>query len=80
MFPAAKQGDAARVSELQMRLWIDGPTRQPDQVNPDVRQRAAAMNRIPVERNTFFVADLQPFEPLTPPAIDRLDTITIPRW
>ena len=78
MFPAAKRGDSARVSELQMRLWIDGPYRQPDQVNPDVRQRAAAMNRIPVERNTFFVSDLQPFELLDPPAIDRLGAIQIP--
>ena len=78
MIAAAQQGETARVSELQMRLWVDGPTRQPDEVNPSVRQRAAAMNRIPVERNTFFVADLQPFEPLDPPAIDRLDTITIP--
>ena len=78
MFPAAKQGDTARVSELQMSLWIDGPTRQPDQVNPDVRQRAATMNRIPVERGTFFVADLQPFEPLDPPAISRLADVQVP--
>ncbi len=78
MFPAAKQGETARVSELQMRLWIDGPTRQPDQVNPAVRQRAAEMNRIPVERNTFFTADLQPFEPLDPPAISRLADIYAP--
>ncbi len=78
MFPAAKQGDTARVSELQMRLWIDGPTRQPDQVNQDVRQRAATMNRIPVERGTFFTAGLQPADPLTPPAIERLSAIQAP--
>jgi 2-hydroxy-6-oxonona-2,4-dienedioate hydrolase len=78
MFPAAQQGDSDRVSELQIRLWIDGPTRQPKQVNPDVRRRAAAMNHIPVQRNTFFVADLQPFEPLAPPAIERLDTLQPP--
>jgi len=78
MFPAAQQGDIARVSELQMRLWIDGPTRQPEHANPDVRQRAAAMNRIPVERGTFFTADLQPFEPLDPPAISRLADVHVP--
>lgn len=78
MFPAANQGDTARVSELQMRLWIDGPTRLPDQVTPDVRQRATAMNRIPVEHGTFFVADLQPFEPLEPPAISRLADVHVP--
>jgi pimeloyl-ACP methyl ester carboxylesterase len=78
MFPAAQQGDTARVSELQLRLWIDGPTRQPEQAHADVRQRAAAMNRIPVERGTFFTADLQPFEPLDPPAISRLVDIHVP--
>lgn len=78
MFPAAKQGDTARVSELQMRLWIDGPTRQPHQVNLEVRQRASAMNRIPVERGTFFRADLQPVDPLDPPAIARLGSVQAP--
>lgn len=78
MFSAAKQGDTVRVSELQMRTWIDGPYRQPDQVDQTVRQRASEMNRIPVERNTFFLADLQPLKPLDPPAIDRLGSIQIP--
>ena len=36
------------------------------------------MNLISVRLNTFSIADLEPLEPLTPPAIDRLDTITIP--
>jgi 2-hydroxy-6-oxonona-2,4-dienedioate hydrolase len=78
MFSAAKQGETMRVSELQLRLWIDGPYRQPDQVDQTVRRRASEMNRIPVERNTFFLADLQPFEPLDPPAINRLGAIQIP--
>ncbi|HEX8037310.1 MAG TPA: alpha/beta fold hydrolase [Ktedonobacterales bacterium] len=78
MIAATQQGDTARTSELQLRLWIDGPYRQPEQVNPDVRRRAAEMNRIPVERNTWLLADTQPFELLDPPAISRLDTIDIP--
>lgn len=77
MVAATQQGDAARTSELQLRIWVDGPYRQPAQVNPDVRQHAAAMNRIPVKLNTWFV-DTQPFEPLDPPAVSRLDTLTIP--
>jgi pimeloyl-ACP methyl ester carboxylesterase len=78
MIAATQQGDTARTSELQLRLWIDGPYRQPEQVNPDVRRHAAEMNGIPVERNTWLLADTQPFEPLDPPAISRLDTIDIP--
>ena len=32
MIAAAQQGETALASELQMRLWVDGPTRQPEQV------------------------------------------------
>jgi len=78
MVTASQQGDAARVSELQLRIWVDGPYRQPEQVNPVVRERAAVMNRIPVGLNTWVVADLQPLNPLDPPAIDRLSAIHIP--
>lgn len=78
LFSATKQGDTARASELQIRLWIDGPYRRPDQVDQTVRRRAAEMNRIPVELNTFFTAHLEPVEPLEPLAIDRLGAIQIP--
>jgi pimeloyl-ACP methyl ester carboxylesterase len=78
MISAAQQGDTARVSELQLRLWVDGPYRSPEQVNTLVRERAAKMNRIPVERNTWGVADAYPIEPLDPPAVDRLDAMHAP--
>jgi len=78
MIAAAQQGDMARTSELQLRIWVDGPHRQPEQVGPIARQRAAVMNRIPVELNTWAIADLQPLNPLDPPAFDRLRTIHIP--
>lgn len=78
MVSASQQGDTARVSELQLRIWVDGPYRQPEQVNPMVRERAAVMNRIPVELNTWFVADSRPLNPLDPPAIGRLSAIHIP--
>ena len=51
MFPAAQQGDIARVSELQMRLWIDGPTRQPEHANPDVRRSDACRGPPPVDQS-----------------------------
>ena len=78
MVTASQQGETARVSELQLRLWVDGPYRQPEQVNPLVRKRAAEMNRIPVGLNTWGTADAQPLNPLEPPAIDRLSAIHIP--
>jgi hypothetical protein len=44
------QGDTARASELQIRIWVDGPYHQPEQINPRVRQHAAEMNLIPVSK------------------------------
>jgi pimeloyl-ACP methyl ester carboxylesterase len=78
MVTALQQGDTARASELQIRIWVDGPYRQPEQINPLVRQRAAEMNLLPVRMNTWLAADSHPFNPLDPPAIDRLSAIHVP--
>ncbi len=77
MIAAMQQGDLKQVSELQLRLWVDGPFRQPEQVDPQVRQRAAKMNRTPVEHGTFRI-DTQPVDPLDPPAVRRLNQIRVP--
>jgi pimeloyl-ACP methyl ester carboxylesterase len=78
MFPAMQQGDTARVSELQIQLWVDGPFRQPDQVDPDVRRHAAEMNLIPARNNTWLKVDMQPNDPLAPPAVEHLHDIHAP--
>ncbi len=77
MFAAIQAGDLEQVSELQLRLWVDGSFRQPEQVDPQVRQRAAEMNRIPVEHGTFML-DTQPVDPLDPPAVTRLNQVRVP--
>ena len=46
MLQAIEIGDLERVSELQVQLWVDGIYCHPQQVDPDVRQHAAEMNRI----------------------------------
>lgn len=78
MLQALEQGDLARVSDLQIRLWVDGSFRQPEQVDSRVRQRATEMNRIPVENGTWAIADANPLSPLVPPAAGRLGNISIP--
>lgn len=78
MFEAGQQGDLDRASELQLRIWLDGMYREPDQLDATLRQRAAAMNRIPVQNATWFVADAQPLNPLDPPAVTRLGEIACP--
>jgi pimeloyl-ACP methyl ester carboxylesterase len=78
MMAATQQGDLERASALQIRIWVDGPFRQPEQVNAGVRQRAAKMNHISVKNDTWARADLKPLHPLVPPAIERLDQVRVP--
>lgn len=78
MIQASMQGDFACASELQLRIWIDGPTREPDEVDAGLRARASEMNRPFVERGTFAIADMQPLRPLDPPAVGRLAEVTCP--
>ncbi|MDQ6604013.1 MAG: alpha/beta hydrolase, partial [Chloroflexota bacterium] len=69
----ARDGIDAAVEE-ENRLWVDGPKRTPDQVNPSVRARVGEMNgalhRLPE------VDALR--ERLDPPAIGRLGEIHAP--
>jgi len=78
MMGAMQQGDAEGASELQIRIWLDGEFREPDQVDRALRGKALAMNRIPVAGNTFFIADMQPMKPLDPPALTRLGEVRCP--
>ena len=42
---AIERGDLDTAVELNLRLWVDGPQRQPDKVNPAVRQKVGQMQR-----------------------------------
>lgn len=78
LIDATQKGDLARVSELQLRIWIDGPYRQPHQVSPEVRQRAWSMTQTPVRRMTWATADMQPANPLAPAAVQQLSNVHVP--
>ncbi len=78
MFDAAQRGDTDLANELQIRIWLDGESRDPEQVDPGICKRALEMNRIPVMQKTFFVADTQPLQPLVPSALTRLEQVTCP--
>lgn len=43
---AEEAGDLALVNELEMQIWIDGPYRSPDDVDPGLRAMVAEMNAI----------------------------------
>ncbi len=69
----AGEGIAAAV-ELENRLWVYGPQRRPDQVDPTVRERVRVMNTAVFEHPDSAGTR----ERLEPPAIGRLDEIHAP--
>ncbi len=78
MIAAVQAGDVAAASELQLRIWFDGPDRDKTRFSPaiqEARRLASVMNLMYVERGTFFLADAQPLEP---PALSRLAEVKVP--
>ena len=68
-------GDLAGATEVNLRLWVDGPQRTPEQVDPAVREQVRAMQmhifQIPVPD------DLEELSP-EPSAIERLAEVKLP--
>lgn len=72
---ALEQGDLEAATELNLRMWVDGPYRTPDQVDAAVRQRVGEM-----QRHAFTIPEPEDAEerPLAPPAIERLAEVRAP--
>jgi len=71
---ALAAGDIERAVELNVRLWVDGPRRAPDRVDPAVREKVRLMQREIFARGEGS-GDALPLEPL---AIGRLEDIRAP--
>jgi 3-oxoadipate enol-lactonase len=73
---AFKQRDIARAVEITLRIWTDGPSRRPEEVDQAVRERVRVMST----RNFSRPDDEDAPEPLElePPAISRLSEIHVP--
>ena len=78
---ALDQGDLERAVEVNLRTWVDGPHRRPDEVDPVVRRRIHEMQlqafRVQVPA---YETDPPPGpgDALDPPAVERLDEIRVP--
>ncbi|HEV8189927.1 MAG TPA: alpha/beta hydrolase [Ktedonobacterales bacterium] len=73
---AAKAGDLDLANELEMRIWVDGVGRAPDQVDPAVRSKVSAMNRALYDRDAEINA-IEWQEP-SQPAAGRLEQLRVP--
>jgi pimeloyl-ACP methyl ester carboxylesterase len=71
---AMEQGNIPLAAELEIQLWVDGPRRTPDQVDPQVRSKALAMNLHNLSLPSRQGEKQQP----EPPMIDRLEEIDVP--
>jgi len=72
LLAALNASDLDRAAEIAVRLWIDGPQREPDQVDARLRERAHEMSLTALAN--IFVRE----EPLDPPAIGRLSQLATP--
>jgi 3-oxoadipate enol-lactonase len=70
-------GDVEGAVELNVRMWVDGPARTPDQVDPAVRERVREMQRRAFELQ-LPVPDAGPDAPFDPPASARLGEVRCP--
>src|SRR5919112_3701164 len=67
-------GDIAGAVEYELRMWVDGPDRGPDAVDPEMRERVREMNAALFTRDDEAGDEL----PLDPPAAERLAEISAP--
>ncbi len=70
-------GDVEGAVELNVRTWVDGPSRGPDQVDAGVRERVREMQRRAFEVQ-IPVPDAGPDAPFDPPASARLGEVRCP--
>lgn len=69
-------GKVDEAIELELQMWVDGPHRSPDQVDPNVRERVREMEVLGFAR---AMAEPEPEElRLDPPAAGRLGEIQAP--
>jgi pimeloyl-ACP methyl ester carboxylesterase len=76
MFEAWEAGDFSKASELQIRIWFDGPHRRPEHVSQEQRRLALEMNLIAVKNRTLYVDD--GYAEPGPPIVERLHEISTP--
>jgi pimeloyl-ACP methyl ester carboxylesterase len=71
---AFERGDLDEAVEVNLRTWVDGPHRSPDEVDPEIRRRVGEMQRRVFE----LYSDDATETTLIENAADRLGEISVP--
>ncbi len=74
---ALEAGDLDRAVEVNLRTWVDGPHRRPEDVDPGVRERVAEMQRRALELQLPFEETAEE-QLLVPDVGERLGEIAAP--
>jgi pimeloyl-ACP methyl ester carboxylesterase len=74
---ALERGDIDAAVEVCMRTWVDGPRRQPEDVDPAVRLHVAEMQRLAYELQ-LPVWETADEEPLVDNLAERLGEVAVP--
>jgi 3-oxoadipate enol-lactonase len=69
-------GDLDAAVELNLRMWVDGPRRGPDAVDPGVRAKVGEMQRRGFE--VQLASEPGEHRRLQPPAVERLEQVAAP--
>jgi pimeloyl-ACP methyl ester carboxylesterase len=73
---AVERGDIDAANEMEVKIWVDGLRRTPEQVNPAVRKLVLDMNLNMFKRAEEFKRGEA--QPLDPPAAGRLHEVRCP--
>lgn len=72
---ALGRGDLDGATEENLRFWVDGPHRTPEEVNPEARRLVGVMQRLAFENPT---PDGVKLDRVVPPARARLGEVKVP--
>jgi 3-oxoadipate enol-lactonase len=71
-----ESGDIEGANEYELRMWIDGPFRTPEMIDPTFRERVRVMNGALLVRDDVEGDEIKP----DPPAEERLGEISAPTF
>ena len=74
---AVERGDFAAATEASLRVWVDGPRRRPDEVDPSVRAAVGEMAQQALEQCAPHWDDPSP-PPLVDDLADRIGEVRVP--
>jgi pimeloyl-ACP methyl ester carboxylesterase len=75
---ALERGDDDEAVEINLRMWVDGPSRSPDQVDPEMRRKIGEMQRRIIDLWREAGAEDGDYQPLAEDWRERLAEIAVP--